>query len=374
MRTDGRSAARKKAASPTLLHRLVCRQALARFAGGEAFLVGVMLLADLFTSMWRLLAADASLGNILRWVAAGIPAHAVEVLPVAYLFGITLSLAEMHADGELMVIWGSGISVQNLSLPIVIFSALMAGTIFLANDWIAIPSSAERDALYKTMTGQKGQGRQISDVAIMDEGGAFVYRVGYYDPAAKRIVDVDIVGRDLSGEPRLRILAPRADWSGKSWNFPEARIFSITESGGWTEKTERGYVNPDLDAGPSSFGIVRESPTLMKTGELGTYIGSLGRSGLPSVEAEVEFHKRYSFLFTPIIVCGLSIAFAGLFKKNSLLMSLLFSLGTATVYYVAQMLGSLAAKTGWVSPVVGIWSVTIAFLAISTLGYLKART
>lgn len=360
--------------NPRLLRRLLFRQVLRRFAGGEAFLVGIMVLADLFSTMWRLLAMDAPGGSILLWLAAGIPAHAAEVLPIAFLFGVTLSLAEMHADGELLVVFGSGISVRSLSRYVIILSLLMAGAMFAANDWVTIPASLKRDSLYGAMTGQKGQGGKVSEITIMADGGLFVYKVGYYDSMATRLVDVDIIERDGSGQPLTRIMASRANWSADRWIFPEARVFSKKDSGEWTEKTEKDFSRPDVKESPGSFGILREKPGLMSSFGLFAYIRLLRGSGLPSVEAETELHKRFSLLFTPLIVCGLSIAFAGLFRKNSLLMSLLFSLSTATVYYVAQMLGSLAAKTGWVSPAIGIWSVTIVFLAVASLGYLKART
>ena len=359
---------------PVLLRNLLMKQILLRFAGGELFLVGIMMLADLFSSMWRFLAMEAPLGTILLWVLAGFPAHLTEVLPIAFLFGVTLSLAEMHTDGELLVVFGSGISVQSLSLPVVVFSLLMAGTMFAVNDFVTVPSSEKRDELYAAMTGQKGQGRQISDIAIMAKGGRFVYRIGSYDPATKRLTDVDILERDDSGEPVSRLIASRAVWGADKWEFTEARLFSKKKNGEWTETAEKNYSRGDLDEGPDSFGNIKEKPGLMKTGELKAYILFLENSGLPTAEAEIEYNKRFSFLFTPIIVCGLSVAVAGLFRKNSLLMSLLFSLGTATVYYVAQMLGALSAKTGWVQPGVAVWSVTAVFLLISLAGYFRART
>jgi LPS export ABC transporter permease LptG len=360
--------------SPAILRRLLFREVLKRFAGGEAFLVGVMLLAELFTSMWRFLAMDAPIGSILLWLAAGIPAHALDVLPVAFLFGITLSLAEMHADGELIVVCGSGVSVQSLSLPILLFSVAIAGAMLAANDTIAIPASARRDELNRTLSGQKGQGRQVSDITIMAEGGAFVYRAGSYDPQARRLGDVDIVQRDASGRVVSRIQSPRAEWKEDRWTFPEARVFSLTQAGDWTERAERDYAPAELREDPASFGILRDKPSLMRLGELAAYSKTLARSGLPSAEAETELNKRFSLLFTPFIVCGLSVAVAGLFRKNSLLMSLLFSLCTATVYYVAQMLGSLSAKTGWVSPAAGVWTITVIFMAASAFGYAKAKT
>lgn len=360
---------------PTLLRKKVLDLTLSRFLGGELFLVGILLLADLFSSMWRFLAMEAPAGKILLWVLAGLPAHAVQIVPVALLFGITLALAEMHADGEMIVACGSGISVQSLSLPLVLLSVLLSGGIFLMNDLVTVPSSGLRDQLFKSLTGQKAQANQIPDIALLADSGKVVYRIGRYDPLSRAIFDVDIVVKDGQGGISYRLLSPSGRWAGDTWVFSEARIFLAKKSpDSWTEKTQANYSDALLNEAPESFGMVREKPGLLTTSELGRYLARLELTGLPTAEAATEYHKRFSFLLTPLIVCGLSVPFAGLFRKNTLLMSLLFSLGMATVYYVAQMLGSLAAKTGWLPPWVGIWSVTIVFMAISTLGFFKART
>jgi lipopolysaccharide export system permease protein len=364
----------RPAQGPRILRLLVLRQSLVRFAGGEALLLGIMILADLFSSMWRFLAAEASFGGILLWILAGMPAHLLEVLPVAYLFGITLSLAEMHADGELLVIWGSGISIQSLAKPILLFSFVLAFAMFMANDLVGIPAANSREELSKTLAGQRNVTRQLSEVTILDDGGRYVYHAAYYDPAQKRLGQIDIVARNEAGMPFMRILAPSAQWNNHRWEFRDARIYTKATGGEWTERREGSYSDDTLDAGPESFEVFRAKPGNMKSGELYRYIQRLETSGLPVAEAKTEWHKRFSNAFTPLIVCGLSVAFAGLFRKNSLLLSLLFSLGTATVYYVAQMLGALSAKTGWVSPAAGIWSATLLFLAIAVFGFARAKT
>ena len=55
-------------------------------------------------------------------------------------------------------------------------------------------------------------------------------------------------------------------------------------------------------------------------------------------------------------------------------MSLLLSLATATVYYVAQMLGSISAKLGLVDPALAVWGVAIFFILASAAGFLGAKT
>jgi lipopolysaccharide export system permease protein len=360
--------------NPGILQRLVLGQTLRRWAGAELFLLGIFLLAELFSSMWRLLALEAKIGDILLWVGAGLPAHAVEVLPIALLFAITMSLSELHSDGEFLAICSSGISIQSLGIPLLAMAAILGLGLRVSGDLVTVPASLLKENLYRRMTGQGKNIGSLSEMTILAGGGRFVYRIGFSDPETGRLENVDIVGKALDGSPEFRILASRAKWAGDRWEFSKARVYSAKPDGSWTEASHDTYSREDLNESPSSFAVLREKPSLMKQAQLTEFIRILKASGLPSVEAQTEYHKRQAFLLTPLIVCGLSIAASGLFRKNNLLMSLLFSLGTATVYYVAQMLASLAAKTGWLRPEFAIWSVTAFFFILAAAGYLKARS
>mgnify|MGYP000849529868 CR=1 FL=1 len=360
--------------TPHKLRSMTLRSVLKFFFGAEGMLVVLLLLADLFSNIWRFLAYDVSLGHILLWTCQGIPAHGSEALPVALLFAITFTLSELYADGELLVIFGAGVSIRSLCVPALIMSALLSVGLFWGNDHLIIPTTSARDNLYKRMTGQDATARQISNITIIAKSGEWLYNVGLYDSREKRLINVDVVERDRTMAPVLRVVADSARWNGQMWVFENAKTYSLQENGEWTIKTVSNYTNQSLDEAPSSFETLAADPKFMTRSALRDYVQFLKSSGLPFAEAETEYHKRFSFCLTPLIVCGLSIAFSGLFRRNSLLMSMLFSLGSATVYYVAQMVGGIAAKTGWVQPAVGIWPVTLAFLAISIFGFFKAKT
>jgi lipopolysaccharide export system permease protein len=359
---------------PRILRLSVLEAVVKRFLGAELFLVGIMILAELFSSMWRLLAMNASFADILLWVGAGSPSHTLEVMPIALLFGITLSFAELQADGEFLAICGSGVSIQSLSLPLVALSLALAGILYFGGDGLVVPAAALKDRLYSSMTGQKADSGAAVDIAIMARGGDVVYRAQSFDVMRQKLFETDIVARGADGAPKLRILAPQAEYQGGLWVFRAARIFERESDGSWGERKEDPYSNPLFDEKPASFSFQRAKPSLMSNKELADYAASLRKAGLPSAEAATERHKRLAFILTPLIVCGLSLSVSGLFRKNILLMSLLFSLATATVYYVAQMLGSLSAKLGLVDPALAIWGVTAFFVLAALAGFLKART
>jgi lipopolysaccharide export system permease protein len=344
------------------------------FLGAELMLVVLLLLADLFWNIWRFLAYDIPWQSILLWTVQGLPSHGTEALPVALLFAITFTLSELYANGELLVIFGAGISIRSLTFPIFVLSALLSFMLFLGSDLVTVPTSSARDTLYKKMTGQDTTSQQISNITIISKAGKLLYNVGLYDSKEKTLINVDVVQRNEAMRPIMRVVARSAKWDGQQWVFQEAKVYSVRENGDWTVNDFPSYANVLFDERPESFETLAADPKFMTRQELKNYVGFLKSAGLPFAEAATEYHKRFSFCLTPIIVCGLSIAFSGLFRKNSLLMSLLFSLGSATIYYVAEMVGGIAAKTGWVEPAVGIWPISIVFIIISIFGFFRAKT
>ena len=99
--------------------------------------------------------------------------------------------------------------------------------------------------------------------------------------------------------------------------------------------------------------------------EIAEYVGFLERAGLPAAAAKVEYLKRYAFACTPVVVMILAVLFTGRVKKNILLMSLLFSLVSATIYYVIQMVAVLMAKNELISPFMGAFSAVIIILLVA---------
>lgn len=359
---------------PLRLQQLLILSVFRRLVGGELFLVMIFLLAELFSSLWRFLASGAEVAKIFLWVAAGIPRHSIEVFPVAFLFALTMSLSELQANGELMVIYSSGVSLRKLNIPIFILTIASAFAIFGMNEYLAIPASMQRDTLYQTMLGSKSSSFNAEGITILAQKGRMVYRCASFNPQTATMRDIDILERDEDGLPSRRILADSGTWTDGTWLFSGAKIFARTQGNAWTELPSGNFSDQAVSEPPESFAMITKNPAMMRLVSLKNYIGFLKNAGLPSAEAEIEYNKRYATLLTIPIVFGLSLVFSGLFRKNILLMSLLFSLGTATVYYVAQMLGSLAAKSSLVSPFFGVWSITIIFSLLAAVSFFKAKT
>ncbi len=339
--------------------------------GGTLFLSLVISLAELFSILWRFLAHNAPVLSVLGWVGLGAPKHIIESLPVAFLFANVFILSDWHANGELEAVFSAGLSLQRLLIPVVAFSMILCSFEFSATEYISIPFLRMRETL-QSKTLQESSAKNSIPGLIVNKG-KLIYTFRYYDTKNQRLYFPSIIERNAQGDLVRRISAQSAGWVHGVWRFKDATIYTNTQSS-WTFEEIADFSDPSLNEPPSSFERPAMDARMLSIRELSTQISFLSASGLPIVDAEVERQRRYSFSLTPLIVIGLSGAFIGRFKKSIFLLSMLFSLSSATLYYVGQMLASLAAKAGMVSPTLAMWSVVCCFGLASIFSYATART
>jgi lipopolysaccharide export system permease protein len=333
----------------------------------------ILELVDLFGNLWRYLAQDASLLSILKVMALYLPTALSNGLPIALLFAAAYSLAALYAANELTVIFGSGVSLASLTVPVFAIAALFCVGSFFFDDGVVLKTFRAKNELSKSLLGQS-ESMSNPDVTVIARDGEVVYRAQFYDDAGHSLSGVTVMERDAMGGPTARTEAAVARWDGTRWVFGTVRRFEKRSDGSWTELSFGSWTSERLDEAPESFRSLNRDLGELTAAELGVYVKSLRRAGLPYAGAMAERHKRFSFAFTPLIVVLLAGSSGGRFRKNVLLASLLTSLIAATMYYVAQMISMLLAKTGAIDPRMGAWAPFVVFMAAGILLFKTART
>jgi len=356
---------------PLILWRDLVMKAVVWTIGGTLFLSLIISLGELFSLLWKFLARDASFWSVLTWVGLGASKHITEALPVAFLFAVVFILSDLHANRELEALFSAGISLQRFLVPLIILAFVLCAAEFVLTEYAAIPSLRQRSSLQAAILKESDQKTSIPGLII--EQGKFVYTFRYWDSKNLKLYDISVLERDSVGDIKRKISASHATWDNGEWRFENAEVYE-KEGNSW--KYSHWLVLKDalLNEPPKSFERPSMDVRMLNLRELHEHIAFLAHSGLPTADAEVERQRRYSFSLTPLIVIGLAGAFVGRFRKSIFLLSMLFSLSSATLYYVAQMLASLAAKSGAIQPGLAMWSVMGGFALLSCVSFLSART
>jgi lipopolysaccharide export system permease protein len=112
--------------APLLLWRYMFRDILLHALLGLFAIVLLLVVSNLLRFMEDLAAAGVGLTGLAELVVVILPAYASYALPSAILFGVLLSLGRMSADGEIVAMRASGLSVARLLPPALALGAVAA--------------------------------------------------------------------------------------------------------------------------------------------------------------------------------------------------------------------------------------------------------
>lgn len=327
----------------------------------------LIVLVELLMNIWRYLANNVPLVEIMRILLYYAPKAFSLILPVAVLFASCYMLSNLYKDNELTALFASGVSLLKFSIPIIACSVILSFALFTFEDLVVVPN-------YKKHVQLKNEVLKIADtknnnhIVILGENGSVIYNADFYDDAVQRLNNVILVVRNDDKTLNCIVKANNAAWS-KNDNHWKLSV-----------PTEYKYLNEQLVFFPFESDIEKRLTEIPETfrnnvisveessvKESKEYISHLKRVGLPYGQALSEYYKKYSFPCITIIVILFSIGLSGRSRRNALIVSLISTLGATVLFYIIQMVTMLMAKFGYISAFWGAWFPVALFTILSVL-------
>jgi lipopolysaccharide export system permease protein len=258
-------------------------------------------------------------------------------------------------------------------VTIILFAGLLISVFsFFFEEKVVIDTYSRKNFLAQQLLNQSSS-LNNSNPTVIDRNGQIIYSADFYNDKDKVLSNLIVIEKTVNGELNQTINSEWAEWNDKVmlWEFHRCRIYTYdNESGFYRLDYSDTFSDPIFNAEPFTFRKIIRNVDEMKIREARKWISSLKRAGLPYRESLTNYYRRFSFAFTPFIVCLLSSAIGGRFKRNILLMSLLTSLIVSVIYYVLQMVLAIFANLGYISPAAGAWA---PFVFFTVLGYFAYR-
>lgn len=354
-----------------ILQRYVLQLFFPVFIVALLFFILLLELGDLFANLAQYLQNQVRLSTLLRVMYLYLPKCISFATPLSVLFAGSYTMGNMYAKNELTSVFASGVPLAVLVAPLVFCGLLLSIGMFYFEDRILIHFQRQKVALvHELLEPQKD--RNSSDIVILSDSGKIVYFADFYDDERKVLNNVLIIMRTEIGDVHTVVKGTAALWQTDHWEIEDKSVYVFTDENDVVyreEMDESPFFEP-----PETFQKNITSVDEMTIAQAKLFIDNLKKSGLPYHEYLSQYYRRFSFPFTIFIVLFFSVSVGGRFKKNILLMSLLFSLSLATLYYVTEMMTMLFAKWEYISPLAGA-SLPFLIFTLLSIGMLKiART
>ncbi len=354
-----------------LIQRYLLRLFLPAFFVALLFFVLLLQLGDLFANIVAFLQNGAPAKDILKVMFLYLPKCVSYSVPLAILFAGSFTMGNLYANNELTSVFSAGISLAKFTIPLLVLGFLLSVGMIFFEDKIVIKYFFEKNELANKLRKEETD-LSSSDVVILSELGKIVYIADYYNDDEKSLLKATVIIRD-KGNLSMIIESPGLFWDEEKWQVESPTVYLCNEN---NEVFHLKKI-PDtvlLKEPPSSFQKNLNSVDEMTIKNAKEFIAKLKKNGLPYYEELSKYYRRFSFPFTIFIVLFFSISLGGKFKKNILLMSILLSLGIATLFYVTEMVTMMSAKWQYISPLAGAWTPILIFSVLSIFLLRQART
>lgn len=329
------------------------------FISLSAFLM-IYMVVEFFGKIDNFLEADVPINVAFSYFIYQIPFTIQQLIPVSVLISVMLMLGIMHKHNEILAMKNCGLSLFNLSYPILAVSVLAGiGTFFISESIVPITSSMANN-IWNIQVEKRAPKGAYKLSQLWYRGKGSIYQIRTYDSRQKIIEGLTIFFFDKAFTLTKRIDARKATWINDRWNLKNGRIQEIGLDGSWKsiDFTDHSLQLPE---GPQDFETSMKAPEEMSFWELRKYMKRLNEEGYDSTRSQVDLHTKIAFPFICPILTLVGIPLALRRKKGGIPLSITFAIGISFFYLLIFGLSRSLAISGALPPILGAWVANLLF-------------
>lgn len=344
-----------------LLNRYILESFARVFGLALAAFTGIYLLVDFFERVDDFLEHQARLSQYLLYFSSKIPMVAVQVVPMAVLMGVFMTLGGLNRNNELTAMRAGGISLWRITAPLIGTALLIAGTVQVANEYL-VPLTV-RKINYILNTQVKGKPKLVAkrDRLWFREGTSIV-NVRLALPEKNTLQGVTIFRTDDDFRLQARIDAPKAIFADGTWTFENVTIRRFAAAGEVSTTEHHPRMPAELDRAPEDFRVSERRNEEFGFRELRALSQKLQEEGYDATRFRVDMHGRLATPFASVIMAFVGIPFALQKKRGaSLSMGVTISVVIGISYHIIQAMLLAFGYSDVLPPIVAAWSPNLLF-------------
>ncbi len=355
-----------------LLNRYIAAEILPGFLVNVLVFTSIMLMARIMELANLVISKGVGLGVVLEILLLVTPKALSMTLPMATLLAVLTAFLRLSADSELTVLRASGVSLYQMSPPVLVFGALVGLVTAAFSVWLA----PEANWRFKSQMLDLAKAR--ADLAIEEQtfirsfSGLVMY-VGQLTPGTDRMNQVFIYDGRSDDESSV-ITAQR----GRLGLDREAGILLFHLEDGVIDRvyTDREStdsvffetyelkVSPGAEFENDNDGGLMRGRGELPTGELKARAAASDPGSSSRITYRLEWHRRWALPVTCFIMALIGLPLGASFRVRGRNFALIMGLGVFIVYYVLFSLGWSLAETGRVWPGPAVWASNLILAVI----------
>lgn len=327
----------------------------------------IFLIVQIFNDMRLIMEFKPGPWLTLKYFFFFIPGFAVQITPIACLFGVLFSMGALSRGNELIAMRSGGLDIYQAAIPLALAGLIICGASLIFSEWVVPPSETMKHhtvwvQISKHQEETENSFRQnISMVGI--EGG--VYHLGSFDGATDRMADIVMLNFDEDKRLKSRLDAQSAQYQDGQWVFFKGyqRTFDAEGKELVSQPFEKLAVT--IPEKPSDFLTVEKDPNRMTILELTNYVRQLKHSGSDHHKELTTLYLKLASPFGCVIMIILAVPWGWTMRKyTGAIASFGISALVAFAYIGGMQIGQNLGNSALAPPFLSVWITNVIFAVV----------
>ena len=356
-----------------LLDKYILKEFLRFFVITVLSFIALFLIVDFFEKIRMFLSNNASVGQISSYFIYSIPMIISYVLPPAVLLTTLMTFSSLSKFNEITAMKANGINVYRISLPILIFAAIMSLFLFYFNELITPASVQKTEYIVKVDVQKQKTLGFFKQNEIWYHGENAIYNFKMFDVEKNILRGVTINYLNPDFTLLARIDAQRAEWKNDKWFFYNLLTTRFENNNPVLEWSSEKIIN--IPEKPNDFKVMQKDAEKMGYFELRKYVKKIQLEGYDVTKYLVELQGKIAFPLVTLIMVFIAIPFSMRSERSGgVMQSLGIGIFIGFSYWIVHAFGMSLGKSELLPVFLAAWAANILFGAVAAVFFYKVHT
>ena len=356
-----------------ILYSYIIREIIKYTGMVLAVVVGIYLLIDFFERIDNFIEAGLPISRTLIYLCYKIPFIIAQIMPIAVLLAILITIGLMNKHNEITALRSSGISVFLILKPVIGVGIFFTIFLFVFSELIVPISSSRANHIWLQEVRKKAA--VISkDKNIWIKDNHLIINIKYYNKKEQTINGLILNYFDKDFRVSRRIDAKKGVFKKNIWVLHNLMDQVLDKDTGQYKIQFHQQLSLTLNFSPESLQTVVKKSEEMNFNELYEYVKKVESEGYDATFYKVDLHAKAAFPFICIIlsIVGISIGSRRIIKEG-LPVGIAYGIGITFLYWVFYSFCISLGYGGMLPPVVAAWAANLVFSCFAIFLLLNAE-
>lgn len=349
-----------------IVHRYLILEIVKNFGMLLLAVVSIYLVVDFFEKSDNILEAGLPFSRALIFFLLNIPFIVSQIMPVAILLSVLITLGLMCRHNEILALKSSGMSLLHLTAPVVMLGAAAGMLLFVFSDTV-VPATAEKAHWIWIREVKKKSPVQSRQKDIWVRGDRQIVNISYYDAARQTLNGVSVSGFDAAFRLVRKIDAKKGRFADGTWVL-ENVLEQTRVPGDGFNVAYHPRRTLQFDFSPADLTRVAKRPEAMRFAELQRYTRKMENEGYDVNGLRVDLNAKPALPAVCIIMClfGVGIALGG-GGRRGVFFNVTVGIGATFCYWIFYSFCLSLGYGGMLPPFAAAWIANLVFGCIGGL-------